>query len=138
MESINLLLKEEEDIRGDIDSINNAANSQSMTPRPRPLFLKVSHPPIWIHLILLASYTVFYMWIVKAHRNDSGVRNEMIYCIASLNSRPFKPIALTILVSQLQLERLYSMRGKSFFLPSMETHTRGPPDQNSMLRGIIC
>ena len=136
MESNHLLLNKEECVDDDIDSINNAVNNRSMTSGRRLHLPKFWHPPLWIHLILLASYTVMYMWVMKAHRKESHVPKEMIYCIATFDSGHLKRILLTMFLSQLQLERRCSMRGESFSLPWMETHLRDPQDQNLMPRGM--
>ena len=137
MELNRLLLKKEQCV-DDIYSTNNAVNNRSMASRRRFPLSKMSHPPLWTHLILLASYTVLYIWVVKTRRKEGDVPKEMIYCIATFESRHLKRILLTIFLSQLQLERRCNMRGESFSLSWMEIHLRDPQGQNLMPRGIVC
>ena len=85
MEFDSRLLKEEQYADTDLDSVDNEAGISK--PFGRPSWIsRFLHSPFSLHLLLLVSYTVCFIWLAKSYPRAGCAQRDMIYCKSALDN----------------------------------------------------
>ena len=81
------MLKEEQYADTDLDSVDDEALIEISKPLSRPSWIsRFLYSASSLHLLLLLSYTLVFIWLAKSYPSDGCARRDMIYCKTSQNT----------------------------------------------------